>query len=131
MSIDTALEKIADRRLRHFAEKRSDGLESVLIQLDLPATKVVLRSSGKRAERKVAFRTPRPYMVRRRAHGVGDEHVLVRQLEKWFNDIGVSARYLRSAHAFVANVTSSQLREVVESSQVRSIASNHEVSMHG
>ena len=131
MDTDTALAKISDERLRRFAEKYSDGLESVLIELEMPTTKVVFTNPGKSQSRRAKLQQHRPFMLQEEASHGADERVLVEQLEKWFNDIGLNARYLRSARAFAANVTSSQLRKVVVSSKVRSIAANSEVSIAG
>ena len=148
MNTDPVRAKIADDSLRRFqpVDEHRDGTAGVLIELDVPTTTVAVRRTmcgaitpasaiGIFTNATRAIRSDRtnqrhrPYTAFRPASIGEDEDSLVAELEAWFKDIGLTVRYLRSAHAFSAKVTSEQLRKILPSNRIRSVAANNEVSI--
>lgn len=101
--------KLPDPDLRHFAAEGSDGVVSVLIQVDDPPPRVILAQGTQRR-----WRVDQPPQGLRRAEAA---QFLGRVL-------GSTPRWLSAAGAFVADVSGKQLAEIARSPLTRSVAPN-------
>ena len=128
MNTYTVKTKIGDNGLRRFVEEHADGQESVLIEVNVEGPTIeFVTDEGLSDDGFEALRL-RPHVASQATGLVERETLLVRQLQSWFKEIGLKARYLRSAHAFSAKATSDQLRQIVDSGQIRAVAANRKVS---
>lgn len=102
--------KVRDAALRAFLQSDSRALRRVLVEVDAPETEIA--GGGKSARVVVG-----PGVLRAQEKAVEATRSL-------FKSLGVEARFLPSARAFLADLTPEQLRAVVEAPSVRNVISN-------
>lgn len=119
MQTDLVQKKIADNKLRRFVKQHAGGQESVLIQVDVPAPMVTFDKP-----RQSHWQRSVPCHVTQVDEFDEKENDAIEHLKCWFQEIGLKARYLGSARAFSAKVTSDQLMQIVNSKKVLAVALN-------
>ena len=116
--------KIADARLRAFADSTSDGVRSILVEIEAEDPVVVMSSKYDTAPGEV-----RVVEAREAKDGGASEERARRSTSALLASMGLKHRFLRSARVFVVETSPKQLRRIAKSPSVRSVVPNREVKL--
>lgn len=113
-----ALAKIEDAELRSAARSGTSALETVVIELELPETKLSVSRDPRSGRRTLGFLTSES--------SDQAEAAIARTLADWIAKVLQSRdfHYLSAARAFVADVPLDRLEELASSPLIRAIRAN-------
>lgn len=119
---DLLVQKLPEPKLRQLAEEDTDQEVSVIVEPDLPPQKLSFiksdteRSIGTYFPKRVVEETPD--QQKKNARKIGAAQVFLESL------LGETPHWLKSARAFVVTVRPEQLREIAQSSLIKTIRLN-------
>lgn len=119
---DLLVQKLPEPKLRQLAEEDTGQEVSVIVEPDLPPQKLSFiksdrdRSIGTYIPKRVVEETPA--QQKKNARTIGEARVFLESL------LGETPHWLKSARAFVVTVRPEQLREIAQSSLIKTIRLN-------